>query len=660
MTKTKTLLTGLLLLLCATSTAQTSKFKRAEALYKAGGYHEAIDLYKDELDKIKDKQELAMCFLKIGNCYRRIGNARQAEGFYQKAIARECQDPKVHLYYADMLRMGEKYDEAIDQYKRYKTLVPGDRLADVGIQSCDLAKQWAETPAGYEITNMRSLNTKFNDYCPTFASSDYTTLYLTSSREGTAGNKKSGVTGEYFSDIFITERNAQGTWSKPQPLGDNINTANEEGSCSLSSDYNTLYFSRCLVSKRNKLGCQLYSAKRAEQGWLTPEEIRIAADSIIVAHPSISDDGTTLYFVSDMPGGHGGLDLWKLTRASSSDNFGEPVNLGPDINTPGNEMFPYAHPDGSLYFSSDGHPGMGGLDIFKGTPSTDGGSWSVENMRYPMNSPADDFGITFERDREAGYFSSRRAKGRGGDDLYMFYLPPIIFNMTGKITDDKTKQPIADATVKLVGSDGVVLTTTTAADGSYKFNLRPNADYVVIASKKGYLNNKSKSTTKGESQSKDFGRNIALTSTAKPITIPNIFYDYDRWELRPESQSALDMLVDILNDNPNITIELASHTDNRGSEEYNYDLSQRRAQAVVNYLIQKNIAPERLRAKGYAQTQPKVVDEEMAACYSFLPQGTTLGPAFVESLSDEQQKETVYQINRRTEFRVLRDDFTAN
>lgn len=654
MTRIRLFLIAMLLFATAVN-AQTNKFKRAEALYQAGGYNEAIDIYKDELDKIKDKQELAMCFFKIGNCYRHIGNSRQAEGFYQKAIARECQNPKVYLYYADMLRMGEKYDQAIEQYQKYKSLVPGDKLADVGIQSCDLAKQWTETPSGYEITNMRGLNTKFNEYSPVFASADYTTMLLTSSREGTAGNKKSAVTGEYFSDLFITERNAQGTWSKPQSVSDNINTIHEEGSATLSADFNTMYFSRCMVSKRGKQGCQLYMAKRAEQGWLMPEAINVAHDSVIVAHPSLSDDGLTLYFVSDMVGGYGGLDIWKLTRASASDNFGEPVNLGPSINTSANEMFPFAHPDGSLYFASNGHPGMGGLDLFKAMPA--GSEWSVENMRYPMNSPSDDFGIVFERDREAGYFSSRRAKGRGGDDIYMFYLPPLIFNMTGKITDDKTHQPIAGATVKLVGSDGVVLTTTTADDGTYKFNLRPNADYVVIASKKGYLNNKGKNTTKGEGQSKDFGQNIALTSTAKPITIPNIFYDYDRWELRPESQSALDMLVDILNDNPNITIELGAHTDSRGSEEYNYDLSQRRAQSVVNYLIQKGIVPERLRAKGYAQTQPKVVDAEMAARYPFLTVGTTLTPGFVESLGDEQHKEVVYQINRRTEFRVLRDDF---
>lgn len=635
--------------------AQTSKFKRAEAFYNAGGYYQAIDLYKSDMDKIKDKVELGNTFFKIGNCYRMVGNARQAEAFYQKAILRDCQDPKAYLYFADMLRMNEKYDLAIENYQKYQTLVPGDKLAEVGIQSCDLAITWRETPSGYEITNMRGLNTRASEFCPSFASADYSLIYFTSSREGTTGGKESAATGENFSDIFVTERNAQGNWSKPKPLGDAINSQFDEGSCSLTSDYNTMFFTRCNVSKRNKLGCQIYMAKRSEQAWLTAELLKVAPDSMVVAHPAISHDGLTLYFVSNIAGGHGGYDLWKMTRASASDNFGEPVNLGPAINTPGDEMFPYAHPDGTLYFSSNGHPGMGGLDLFKAVQKN--GAWQVENMRYPMNSPADDFGIVFEKDREAGYFSSRRKGGRGADDLYLFYLPPIIYNMTGKISDTKTSEPIAEATVKLIGSDGIVVTAQTANDGTYRFAMNPNVDYVVLASKKGYLNNKAKETTRGLAQSKDFDVNIGLTSTAKPIEIPNIFYDYDKWELRPESQAALDMMVEILNDNPTITIELASHTDDRGSLEYNYDLSQKRAQAVVNYFIEKGVEPQRLKAKGYAQTQPKVVDDALSAANPFLPVGVTLNADFVNSLAEEEQKEAVYQINRRTEFRVLRDDF---
>ncbi|BDX36996.1 cell envelope biogenesis protein OmpA [Tenuifilaceae bacterium CYCD] len=639
------------------TTAQTNKLSRADALYKAGGYYEAIDLYKDDIDKIKDKVELSKYLYKIGNCYRLIGNARQAELWYQKAILRQCPDPKVFFYYAEMLKMGEKYDEAIEQYKKYKVLAPLDKLADSGIESCELSKKWKETPSGYEIINMRSINTKFSEFCPAYASNDYSELLFTSSRKGTTGGKISAVTGENFTDIFLTTRDVKGVWSEPKPIDENVNTQFDEGSSSLiSTDYNTLFFARCKVSKRDKLGCQIFSAKRTEQGWLTPDEIKISSDSMIVAHPAISNDGTTLYFTSNIPGGFGGLDIWKVTRNSSADEWGEPINLGGEINTAGNEMFPYIHSDGTLYFSSDGHPGMGGLDLFK-AKTNESGAWEVENMRYPMNSPSDDFGIVFENDREAGYFSSRRQGGRGSDDIYMFYLPPINYNMIGKVTDDKAQTPVSEATVKLIGSDGAIITMQTQADGSFKFNLTPNTDYVVIASKKGYLNNKAKETTRGLNQSKDFDVAIAITSTEKPIEIPNIFYDYDKWELRPESREALDRLVEILNDNPTVTIELASHTDSRGTQEYNYELSQKRAQSVVNYLIEKGIVTERLKAKGYAQTQPKIVDAALNARYSFLPVGVLLDQKFIDGLTTEENKEIVYQINRRTEFRVLRDDY---
>jgi peptidoglycan-associated lipoprotein len=639
---------------------QNAKLAKADALYKAGAYFDAIDIYKGELEKIQqDKVELSKYLNKIATCYRLIGNARQAELWYAKAILRNCSDPKVYYYYAEMLKMGEKYDQALENYQKYKQLVPNDKLADVGINSCELAKQWIATPSGYVITNMRSINSKQSDYSPVYGSADYSSLFFTSSRPGATGGKISSATGELFSDIFYTQRDLKGVWSDPKKIDESVNTSYDEGTCSLTSDFNTLYFTRCMVSKRAKLGCQILFSKKSENGWLTPEAIQITADSMIVAHPSISSDALTLYFAGNIAGGFGGIDIWKMTRTSVSDNWGEPINLGSDINTSGNEMFPYIHPDGTLYFSSDGLPGIGGLDIFRAKPNDKNG-WTVENMRFPINSPSDDFGIVFEKEREAGYYSSRRTGGRGADDIYMFYLPPIIFNMIGQVTDEKTNSPIAQSTVKLVGSDGLITTSETSTDGSFKFMLNPNTDYVVIASKKGYLNNKSKETTRGINQSKDFDAKIKLTSTEKPIEIPNIFYDYDRWELRPESMVALDRLVEILNDNPNVTIELGSHTDCRGTLEYNYDLSQKRAQSVVNYLIEKGIATDRLKAKGYAQSQPKVADAALVTQYPFMTMGVLLDQKFTDKLDTEEKKEIVYQISRRTEFKVLRSDYNAS
>jgi peptidoglycan-associated lipoprotein len=640
--------------------AQTNRIKRANALYEAGGYFEAIELYRRDLDKVA-REEMGLYLTRIGDCYRMIGNARQAEIWYSKAIMRDPPDPRVYYYYAEMLKMSEKYDEALEQYMKYKELVPNDPLTDFGIQSCELSKKWIESPSGYEIVNMRAINSRQSDFSPAYASEDYTILFFTSSRDDATGTKNHAGTGEKFTDIFTTQRDRKGSWSSPRPLDESINTPNDEGTPSLSADLNKLYFTRCRTSKRNKLGCEIMVSERREQGWLSPEPIPIAADSMVVAHPAISNDELTLYFVSNIPGGYGGNDIWKVTRNSPSDSWGEPVNLGPDINTRGNEMFPFIHSDGTLYFSSDGHPGMGGLDIYRAKPKSDGNGWEVENMRYPINSPSDDFGIIFEKEREAGYFSSRRRDvgARGGDNIFLFYLPELIFNLIGQVKDDKTELPLANSSVQMIGSDGLIANAKTDERGGFKFLLNPGTDYVLIASREGYLNGKGRETTRGVQLSKDFEMTIMLTSTARPIELPNIFYDYDRWELRPESMAALDRLVEVLNDNPTIIIELGAHTDNRGTLDYNYDLSQKRAQSVVNYLIDKGIPTERLRAKGYAQSQPKLVDEQLVKQYPFLSVGATLNQQLIDSLPNEEQKEMVHQINRRTEFRVLSTDFKA-
>jgi peptidoglycan-associated lipoprotein len=637
---------------------QSAKLKRADALFEAGGYFEAVEIYRRELDKVP-RENMGMYLQRIGDCFRYIGNSRQAEIWYSKAIMRDAPDPKVFFYFAEMLKMSEKYDEAIEQYQKYKQLVPNDPLADVGIKSCELAKKWIESPSGYEIVNMRAINSRQSDFSPVYASSDYSILYFTSSREEAAGSKNHAGTGEKFTDIFVTQRDRRGNWSVPRPIDESINTAFDEGTPSLTSDFNKLYFTRCRTSKRNKLGCEILTSEKREQGWLSPEVIPISTDSMVVAHPSISHDDLTLYFVSNMPGGFGGNDIWKVTRTSPTDNWGEPINLGSDINTPMNEMFPFIHTDGTLYFSSDGHPGMGGLDIFRASPSSDGNGWTVQNMRYPLNSPADDFGIIYEKEREAGYFSSRRRDvgARGGDNIYLFYLPEILFNIIGDVRDDKTGRPLANANIQLVGSDGLIANAKTGPDGAFKFMLNSNTDYVLIASREGYLNGRGRETTRGVAESTDFKTSILLTSTARPIELPNIFYDYNRWELRSESMAALDRLVEVLNENPTIVIELGAHTDSRGTLEYNYDLSQKRAQSVVNYLIERGINAQRLRAKGYAQSQPKIADEQLIVQYQFLKVGDKLDQKLIDSLKSEQEKETVHQINRRTEFRVLSTDF---
>jgi peptidoglycan-associated lipoprotein len=551
--------------------------------------------------------------------------------------------------------MDEEYDDAMEQYRRYKELVPDDPRGQDGITSCELAMEWMNNPTNYEVENMKYFNSSQSDYSPNFASDDYQVVYFTSSREEATGNDIHGGTGENFSDIFQSTMDRKGKWSVPVALSEAINTEFEDGTPVLTDDYSTMYFTRCKANKNTNFGCQIYVSKRSGDTWSDAEPLTIADDSIVIAHPAISPDELTLYFVSDMPGGEGGKDIWKVSRESSGGEWGQPENMEA-INTVDDEMFPYVHADGSLYFSSNGRIGMGGLDIYKANQQEDE-SWTIENMKYPVNSFADDFGIVFEKEMERGYFSSTR-KGRGNDEIYMFALPPMKFNIIGEVRDDKTDAVLPGATVKSIGSDGITIETTTGDDGTFRFMLKPNTDYVFVASRIGYLNGKERNTTKGQEKSTDFRATIYLSNIRQSIELSNsnVFYDFGKWDLRPEAMVSLDKLIETLNDNPTITIELMAHTDSRDSEEFNLDLSQKRAQSVVDYLIERGVDPVRLTAKGYGESMPKEVNRRIAENYGFLSEGSVLDDDFLNTLSTTQQ-EQAHQLNRRTEFRVLRTDY---
>ncbi len=649
-----------LLTISLDSSAQKKRTEKANEAYNAGEYYEAIDLYKDAYSVIQDKVERNRVVFMIAECYRKTNDPRRAELWYKKAIGRDFPDPIAQLRYADAMKMNMKYEDAIDEYKRYKELVPADPRADNGILSCELALQWMESPIGYEVQDMKYFNSRGIDFSPAFARDDYQVVYFTSSRDEALGNKTHGATGEDFTDIFESKLDRKGKWSVPVPVEGPVNTEFEDGTPSFTGDYETMYFSRCEISKRKTLGCKIFVANRTGENWGTPKPLEILSDSLVAAHPSISADELTLYFVSDIEGGFGGKDLWKVTRESKGSDWEKPVNMGPEINTQGDEVFPYIHPDGTLYFSSNGHIGMGGLDIFRAALGEDN-HWKIENMQYPINSFADDFGIVFEKEMERGFFSSAR-KGRGNDDIYSFVLPPLKFNLIGVVRDEKTEDVIPGSTVKLIGSDGLNIQTETGDDGTFRFMLQPNTDYVFLASKEGYLNGKGRETTKGQDQSRDFRATIYIASIAKPIELSNsnVFYDFAKWDLRPEAMVSLDKLVETLNDNPNVTIELMSHTDSRDTEEFNLDLSQKRAQSVVEYLIEKGIAPDRLSAKGYGESTPKVVTKRMTEEYDFLNENDVLSVEYIDRLATVEQKEIAHQMNRRTEFRVITTDYELN
>jgi peptidoglycan-associated lipoprotein len=633
--------------------AQSRRLEKADRAYSAGEYYEAVNLYRDAYSSVTERDMRNELIFRIATCYMKLSDARQAESWFRRAVSRSYKDPQVYLLFGESLKMNEKYEEAIENFRLYQTMVPNDPRGEAGIKSSETALYWMGNPAPYEIAEMNPFNSRESDYSPVFANRDQSLVFFTSARKG-KGNNRHGVTGEFFANIYESRRDRQGVWSSPVPVED-INTEFDDGTPSFNSNYTVMYFTGCKAVKKRSNGCQIYRSVRSGERWGRPEIIDLAPDTIIVAHPAISPDELTLYFVSDMPGSIGNKDIWKVTRKSLNSGWGDPVNLGPEINTPGDEVFPYLHPDGTLYFSSNGHPGMGGLDIFRAAINVDG-SWKVENMGYPVNSPADDFGIVFEEKAERGFFSSNRGR-QNIDNIYSFNLPPLFFNAEGNVRDAETKKFLAGSSVKMVGSDGTMIDSKTGGDGRFRFMLRPDVDYVFLASKEGYLTDKRNLTTRGHDRSMDFSVTIDIQSHQKPIELPNILYDYARWDLRPESLEVLDGLVETLETNSTITIELASHTDARGGTAFNIELSQRRAQSVVDYLISKGIASERLVAAGYGKSRPRAVDERLSSIHKFLQPGITLTEEFIDSLSTEEQKEIAHQINRRTEFEVLSTDF---
>jgi len=638
--------------------AQKRKAEKAYSSFSAGEYFDAIDQFKDTYSKTKktDKNSKTELVFMIAECYRMINDPKNAETWYKLAVKSSYSKPEAQYWLAESLKKNGKHQQAIDEFKKYKQVAPSDARADQEIRACELAIEWLRNPEAYKVDELKDINSKESDFSPAYGRDDFGLIYFTSSRDDAAGNKTHGATGQSYTDIFESRIDKKSKWSTPVPV-EVINSEFEEGTPSFSSDYKELYFTRCEAGKREKKGCVIMYSKKTGDTWSDPKNIGILPDSLVAAHPALSPDGSTIYFVSDIAGGSGKKDIWKATRAKRGDAWSKPVNLGPDINTPGDELFPYIREDGTLYFSSDGLIGMGGLDIFKAKPQPDG-SWVVQNMKSPVNSFADDFGITFENGNERGIFSSTR-KGKGNDELYSFELPPLKFNVTGLVKDEKSGTAITGSVVQLIASDASNLQAETGTGGDFKFALKADVDYIFLASKRGYLNGKEKETTKGQEKSREFMVTILLAAIDKPIELPNILYDFGKWDLRPESMVSLDKLVETLFDNPNVTIELMSHTDSRDTEEYNQDLSQKRAQVVVQYLIDKGIEPERLSAKGYGESTPKVVDAIIDAQSPFLKTGTALSEQYINTLANDEQKEIAHQINRRTEFKVLRTDYES-
>lgn len=635
--------------------------KRADNALKANEYSFAINDYKSLFSQIENEDpEKAIVAYKIGYCYHHISSPLHAQLWLEKAIELNYQEPIVYLYCADAMRMNKNFDKAIAYYDKYHTLVPGDKRAEKGVESCRTAKKWLQNPTNYKITNLAYINSEFSDYSPFFNfDGKSNTIYFSSSRANSIGDRIHGGSGQHFCDLFSSKEDAKGLWLTPNPISEQINTTNEEGSPSLTKDGNFIFYTQCNYGD-NHYQCKIMSSNKIGSSWDKPIHLEVSDipnDTNDYVHPSVSADGLKLYFASNRPGGFGGYDIWYCTRPTTKDKWDKPKNAGDVVNTEGDELFPfYRTADSILFFSSNGQIGMGGLDIFRVNYDAKGKPYAL-NLMSPINSPSDDFGICFKDSLEEGFFSSNRPGGKGFDDIYHFSIIKLHFKVRGQVLDEITEKPLSNATVSLIGSDGTSIEVTTNENGDYNFDLNPQTNYVLLAIHDGYLNSKYKITTYGRKEDKDFAVDLYMTQIDAPIEVPNVLYDVNLWALRPESIVSLNKLYETLIDNPNIAIELSSHTDYRvGTKMTNEELSQRRAQSVVDFLISKGIDKSRVTAKGYGATQPKIIDRKNANLYKFLNIGDQLTPAFINGLTSEQQ-EICHQINRRTEFKVTSTNY---
>jgi Outer membrane protein and related peptidoglycan-associated (lipo)proteins len=644
-------LCSLLLVGCGADQA----LKKGEKYYALGEYFDAATQYKKAyaLTPVKEKAARGQRALKMADCYRRINYTQRAIAAYRNAVRYGQRDSMTYLYLGQQLLKTGSYKEAGKVFEDLlnDTLFSYNaetvQLAKNGLRSAQLAPQWKQEGSRYTIKRENTFNSRRSDYSPVLGGDANDRLYFTSTRNEAAGDELSGITGTKNADIFVSQKDEKGKWQRPQVIDSELNSAEDEGACSITPDGRTMYLTVCKTDNNYPRYAQIATSRRSDAAWSKPQVLELVRDTLsLYAHPAVSPDDKWLYFVSDMPGGMGGKDIWRVRISDTS--MGGVENLGAPINTPGDEMFPTFRPNGDLYFSSDGHEGMGGLDIFIASPNAFG--WKIEHPGFPLNSQGDDFGMTFEGMKNQGFFSSNRGDAHGWDHIYSFENPEIIQTVKGWVYEQEGYE-LPQAVVYLVGNDGTNLRLSVKGDGSFTQQIKPNVDYVLLGTCAGYLNHKEELRVEPVTDSEEYVLQFPLASITAPVLIDNIFYDFDRATLRPESTEALDKLVVLLNENPHVAIELAAHCDYKGSEEYNIRLSQRRAESVVNYLISKGIKKDRLTPKGYGKGSPKKIRKKLTEKYPYLKENDVLTEEYVRTFTPEQQEEC-NQLNRRTEFKV--------
>ena len=650
--------TLVLVVVIATACSSEKAIKKGDQYAAVLEYHEAAKEYKKAYSKTpsQDRKKRAEVAWKLGECYRKSNNAARAAGAYQNAVRYGYTDSTALLYLADAQLENGDYKASQKSYNAFLEKAPDNRMAQIGLQSAMQSAEWKKNPNRYIVKKSKELNGQRSDYCPMFVGEDTTMVITTSTRKEATGEGLSSVTGQKCADLFVTKLDEKGKWQKSEKIDSDVNSEFEDGACAFTPDGKVMYFTRCVTDDHYPRYAAIYKSNRSDATWGKPEQVIISKDTLSsYAHPAVSPDGNWLYFTSDMAGGYGGLDIWRYYIGTSRAMEGLIENAGAMINTEGDEQFPTFGPKGELFFSSDGYPGMGGLDIICATQLNDT-IWNVTNMGAPLNSNGDDFGMTFAPGLYRGFFTSNRGDARGWDHIYSFYLPETVHVLRGWIYE-KDGYELPESVIYMIGDDGTNTSFGVMKDGSYSVRVTPGVKYVLLGTCKGYLNAMQDLVTDSIEGNMEYQRDFELASITRPVLIDNIYYEYDKATLTDASAASLNELVELLNLNPNVTIELSSHCDFRGTNSYNQKLSQARAESVVDFLIRNGIEKERLTATGYGEEKPKVVSKKMTETYTFLKEGDILSEEFINALEEDEQKETCHQLNRRTEFQVLRTTY---
>jgi peptidoglycan-associated lipoprotein len=625
--------------------------KKGDKRYQRGEYDVAIDFYEKAVAR---NVATAKANFFIAESYRLSNRIKQAEPFYKLAVDEGYDDEGVHYYYALSLKANEKYSEAQKILENYLTRAREKTFIELARHEADNLQKINDILSNeghFRVRNLEAINTPAAEYSPVYRNGE---LYFTSSR---FGGKIYKATGTAFTNIYKAQTSGAVVDTNTIEALEHVNSPNtNDGSIAFSPDGNTMVFAKGNSGKsRGSNDVNLYISRYRRGEWSEPELMNVNDPNSWDSTPAFSRDGRTLYFASNRSGGFGGTDLYSAT-IDARGRWGNVRNLGPRINTSGNEMFPFASDDGKLYFSSTGHPGLGNLDIF--VAYREGGDIVVENLGPSINSNADDFGF-FLFDPTRGFFSSNRSDGMGDDDIYTFInndpdLKIINYYLAGTtvtLNDNNVAEVLPNVRVRLEGNDREVIDEIiTGPDGKFLFRVYSGETYTLFGEKTDYLSGRNSFSMIGKEVPKeelvDLVTNKTFETTVqldrividRAIVVENIYYDLDRAEIRPDAALELDKLVQVLVDNPEITIELSAHTDSRADDDYNMDLSQRRARSAVDYIITKGINPNRIVARGYGETRLLISDEQIA------------------KLPTEEAREAAHQRNRRTEFRILTYD----